>query len=46
MESINCEINLIVTQSGNGVMSNVTENQNTTFAISDTKLYVPVETIN
>ena len=39
---INCEINLILTWSSNCVISNAAANQATTFAITDTKLYVPV----
>ena len=39
---INCEINLILTWSVNYFISNVNANQATTFAITDTKLYVPV----
>ena len=43
---INCEVNLILTWSTNCVIisTNVT-NQNATFAINDTKLYVPVITL-
>ena len=43
MSLINCEINLILTWSTNCVIvfTNVA-NQNATFAITDTKLYVPV----
>ena len=37
---INCEINLILTWSKNCVISNAAANQDTTFAITDTKLYV------
>ena len=42
---INCEVILVLTWSANCVLvaSNVA-NQNTTFAITDTKLYVPVVT--
>ena len=40
MPLINCEINLILTWSDKCVLSNDTKA--TTFAISDTKLYVPV----
>ena len=39
---INCEINLILTWSSNCVISNAAANQATTFAITDTKLYVSV----
>ena len=46
MSLINCEINLILTWSGNCVMiyTNV-ENQNPTFEITETKLYIPVVTL-
>ena len=40
MPVINCEINLILTWSDKCVLSNDTKA--TTFAITDTKLYVPV----
>ena len=40
---INCEINLILTWSANCVISE--GNRVTTFAITDTKLYVPVVTL-
>ena len=40
MSLINCEINLILTWSDKCVLSNDTKA--TTFAITDTKLYVPV----
>ena len=42
MPLINCEINLILTWSANSVISSAATNQGTTFAITDTKLYVPV----
>ena len=42
MPLINCEINVILTWSGKCVLSNDTKA--TTFAITDTKLYVPVVT--
>ena len=47
MPLINCEINLILTWSTNSVIvsTNVT-NQNATFEITDTKLYVPVVTLS
>ena len=47
MPLINCEINLIFTWSANCVIAptNVA-NQNATFAITDTKLYVPVVTLS
>ena len=38
--------NLIVTWAVNCVKSNATANQATTFAITDTKLYVPVVTLS
>ena len=37
---INCETNLILTWSVNCVISNVAADQATTFALTDTKLYV------
>ena len=43
MPLINCEINLVITRSKNCVISNAAANQDTTFSITDTKLYVPVE---
>ena len=43
---INCEIKLILTWSANCVVTNTAANKETTFAITDTKLYVPVETIS
>ena len=46
MPLINCEINLILAWSANCVISNATNNQATTFAITDTKLYVPVVTLS
>ena len=45
MPLINYEINLILTWSANCVISNSAVNQATTFAITDTKLYVPVVTL-
>ena len=47
MSLINCEVNLILTWSTNCVIvaSNVA-NQNATFSITDTKLYVPVVTLS
>ena len=42
MSLINCEINLILTWSASCVQSNAAENQATAFAITDTKLYVPL----
>ena len=41
---INCEINLILTLSDKGVLSNDTKA--TTFAMTDSKLYVPVLTLS
>ena len=47
MPLINCEINLILTWSTNCVIvSTNVANQNVTFEINDTKLYVPVVTIS
>ena len=46
MPLINCKIILISTWSANCVISNVVENQATAFAITDTKVYVPVETLS
>ena len=44
---INCELNLILTWSTNCVIvSTDVENQNATFQISDTKVYVPVVTLS
>ena len=44
---INCEVNLILTWSENCVIvSTNVANQNATFAITDTKLYVPVVTLS
>ena len=44
---INCEVNFILTWSGNCVIvSTNVENQNATFAITNTKLYVPVVTLS
>ena len=40
MPLINCETNLILTWSKNCVICNAAANQDTTFAITDTKLYV------
>ena len=47
MSLINCEVNLIVTWSSTCVLvaTNI-PNQNATFAITDTKLYVPVVTLS
>ena len=46
MPLINSKVSLILTWSVNCVLSNVAENQETTFAITDTKLYVPVVTLS
>ena len=46
MPLINCEINHILTRSVNLDMSNAAANQDTTFAITDTKLYAPVVTLS
>ena len=47
MPLINCQINLILTWNANCVIvSTNVENQNATFAITDTKLYVPVVTLS
>ena len=46
MPLINCKINLILTWSENCVISSATADQATTFAITDTKLYVPIETLS
>ena len=47
MPLINCEVNLILTWSVNClIVSTDVENQNATFAITDTKLYVPVVTLS
>ena len=44
---INCEVNLILTWSSTCVLfSNNVANQNATFAITNTKLYVPVVTLS
>ena len=47
MPLINCEVNLILTWSSTCVLlaTNIA-NQNATFAITDTKLYVPVVTLS
>ena len=47
MPLINCEVNLILTWSRNCVIAYGEDaNQNATFAITDTKLYVPVVTLS
>ena len=44
---INCEVNLILTWSANCVIVSTNDaNQNATFAITNTKLYVPVVTLS
>ena len=47
MPLINCEVNLILTRSSSCVLiATSIPNQNATFAITDTKLYVPVVTLS
>ena len=47
MPLINCEVNLILTWSSSCVLiATSIPNQNATFAITDTKLYVPVVTLS
>ena len=47
MPLINCEVNLILNWSANCVIvSTNVANQNATFTITDTKLYVPVVTLS
>ena len=47
MPLINCEVNLILTWSSTCVLIATTvQNQNATFAVTDTKLYVPVVTLS
>ena len=47
MPLVNCEINLILTWSPTCVLvSSINQNQAATFAITDTKLYVPVVTLS
>ena len=41
-----CKINIILTWPANCVISDAAANQNTTFAITDIKLYVPVVTLS
>ena len=46
MPLINCEVSLILTWSSSRVLIAIAvQNQNATFAITDTKLYVPVVTL-
>ena len=47
MTLINCEVNLILTWSRNCIIvSSDDADQNVTFAITDTKLYIPVITLS
>ena len=47
MPLINCEVNLILTWSSScALIATAIQNQNATFAITDTKLYVPVVTLS
>ena len=47
MPLINCEVNLILTWSANCVIiASNAANQNATFSITDTKIYVPVVTLS
>ena len=46
MPLINCEINLMLTSSKNFIISSAAPNQDTEFAITDAKLYVPVVTLS
>ena len=47
MPLINCEVTLILTRSSTSVLISTTIlNQNATFTITDTKLYVPVVTLS
>ena len=46
MSLINCEMNLFLTWTVNCVVSSAAENQPTTFAITNTRLYVPVLTLS
>ena len=43
---INCEINFTLTLSKSCIISNAAANQNTEFAVTDTKLCVPVVTLS
>ena len=45
MPLINCEIILILTWSKNCIISNIAADQDTEFAITDSKIYVPVVTL-
>ena len=46
MPLINCEVNLILTWLANRVISNAAQNQDATFVITHTKIYVPVVTLS
>ena len=46
MPLMNCQINLILTWFANCVKSNSAKNQATSFAITDTKLNVPIVTLS
>ena len=47
MPLINCEVNLILTWSStSGIVSSNIANQDATFRITDTRLYVPVVTLS
>ena len=47
MPLINCEVNLILTWSSTCVLiATAVQNQAVTFALTDTKLYVPVVTLS
>ena len=47
MPLINCEVNFILTWSSSSVLiATGIQNQNATFAVTDTKLYVPVVTLS
>ena len=46
MPLINCEINILLTWSANCIISNANANQATTFAVTETKIYVPVVTLS
>ena len=46
MPLINGETNLILTWSANCIISNANANQATTFAITDTKIYLPIVTLS
>ena len=46
MPLINCELNLILTWSANCFIVYTNVNQNPTFEMTETKLYVPVVTLS